>query len=426
MNRIYALVDCNNFFVSCERVFRPDLQDKPVVVLSSNDGCAVSRSQEVKQLGIPMGAPAFKYLDIFKRHDVKSFSANFELYGDISSRITNLLLSITPHTEVYSVDESFLDLTELDISDYTAWGHQVHAMLLQYTGVPVSIGIAPSKTLAKLASDRAKKDPELAGVRSLGLGENPDDDLRLGRTPIQDIWGVGWRLAPKLRAEGVHTALDLKHFNVKRAGQLMGVHGRQMVTELNGISCLPLQTHHKPQQQIMRGRQFGEDTNQISAVEAAVASLTAKAGATLRREQLLARQAAVIIRTNRHKPGYQHRSQIVNFAMPTADTGYICAALTGALGTIFSSSQYYHKADVLLFDLVPQSSLQTDLFGDVQPQQHERAMSRMAAVDALNAKYGPNHLRYAAQDLSQAWRPRHNMGSPAYTTSWDDLPVIGK
>ncbi|MGH7241126.1 MAG: Y-family DNA polymerase [Candidatus Saccharimonadales bacterium] len=425
MRPIFALIDCNNFFVSCERLFRPDLEGRPVVVLSSNDGCAVSRSNEAKVLGIPMAAPAFKYRDIFARHQVVSFSANFELYGDISTRITNLLMSITPHTEVYSVDESFLDLSELEITDYTAWATEVRQQVLQFVGVPVSIGIAPSKTLAKLASDRAKKDPELSGVLSLGLGENADDDFRLQQTPVNDIWGVGWRLAPRLKAEGVHTARDLKYFSTGRAGPLMGVHGRQMVAELNNISCLPLQMRHKPQQQIMRGRQFGEDTNDFRAVEAAVASLTAKAATHLRRERLLAGQAAVIIRTNRHKPGYQQCSEVVRFDVPTADTGHIAAKLTAALQTIFSDSQLYHKADIMLFDLVSADTLQTDLFNQAnRPATHDKQQSRMAAVDALNARYGANHVRYAAQDLSQTWRPRHRLGSPAYTTNWDELPVI--
>lgn len=422
---IFALIDCNNFFVSCERLFRPDLEDKPVVVLSSNDGCAVSRSNEAKALGIPMGAPAFKYRDTYLKHGVVSFSANFELYGDISNRLTNLLRSITPHTEVYSVDESFLDLSELAITDYTAWAQEVRGLVFKYLGIPVSIGIAPSKTLAKLGADRAKKDPELDGVLSLGLGENPDDDQRLAHTPIGDIWGVGRQLAPKLKAEGVHTARGLKYFSTKRASQLMGVHGRQIVAELNNVSCIPLQLHHKPQQQITRGRQFGEDTNQLSTVEAATASLVFKATAHLRRERRLARQAAIIIRTNYHKPGYQQHSQTVQFAVPTADTGRVCAALIDALGKIFNTSQLYHKAEVMLFDLVTDHVLQTDLFNQqARPTQYAQEKSRMTAVDSLNARFGSNHVRYAAQDLSQAWRPRHNLGSPNYTSSWDALPII--
>lgn len=421
---IFALIDCNNFFVSCEKIFRPDLEGRPVIVLSSNDGCAVARSNEAKALGIPMGAPAFKFLPILKRHNVVQFSANFELYGDISSRITNLLTTITPHLEVYSVDESFLDLSELHITDYTAWAATVRALVLKYIGIPVSIGIATSKTLAKLAAERAKKDPELGGVLSFVGMEQKLINQRLAITPIKDIWGVGWRLAPKLKAEGVHTAYDLAHFSSKRAGQLMGMHGRQMVAELNGVTCIPLQKHHKPQQMIMRGRQFGEDTDQLYVIEAAVASLTSRAAAHLRREQRLARQAVVIIRSNRHKPGYQIRNKVVKFSTPTADTGTLCAALVEALGDVFNSHERYHKADVMLFDLIPETALQTDLLGNVDVEGSDRSVARLAAVDALNSRYGPGHVRYAAEQLSQAWRPRFRLGSPRYTAAWDELPTI--
>lgn len=424
MNKpVFALIDCNNFFVSCERLFRPDLAGKPVVVLSSNDGCAVSRSNEAKALGIPMAAPAFKLMPVFKEHGVAQFSANFELYGDISSRITTLLTSVTPHIEVYSVDESFLDLSELDISDYTAWAHSVRELVYKYVGIPVSIGIAGSKTLAKLAAARAKKEPGLNGALSFVGLDAKRTAYYLSRTPLQDIWGIGWRLAPKLKAEGLHTALDLRSFPVRRASQLMGVHGRQMITELQGTSCLPLQRHHKPQQMIMRGRQFGEDTGLLHVLEAAVASLTARAAATLRREQRLARQAVVVIRTNRNKPGYRKLHKAVTFATPTADTGLICAALIEALSKLHNPRELYHKADVLLLDLLPAEALQTDLLGSVDPAASDRSAARMHALDSLNARYGRQSIRFAAESLSEAWRPRHNLGSPRYTTDWNELPV---
>ncbi len=335
---------------------------------------------------------------------------------------------------MYSVDESFLDLSELDIRDYTAWAATVRDHVLRYVGVPVSIGIATSKTLAKLAAERAKKTPEAHGVISF-LGKSQQQiDTYLENTPIQDVWGVGWRLAPKLKAESVHTALGMRQFSSKRASQLMGVRGRQLVAELNGTTCFPLQRYHKPQQQIMRGRQFGEDTNQFHIIEAAVASLTARAGAHLRHEQRLACSAAVIIRTNRHTsiepsrwtagPGYRKLSQTVTFATPTSDTGTICAALVEALQTIINPQDSYHKADVMLFNLISQESLQTDLLGTVNPAAHDRETARMQAIDALNKRYGKNHLHYAAEDLSQAWRPRHNLGSPRYASSWAELPTV--
>ncbi|HUB93618.1 MAG TPA: Y-family DNA polymerase [Verrucomicrobiae bacterium] len=418
-----ALIDCNNFFVSCERLFRPDLDARPVVVLSSNDGCAVSRSQEAKDLGIPMGAPHFKFRELFRREGVVTFSANFELYGDISERITNLLASITPHIEVYSVDESFLDLSELDIANREAWGREVSASILRQIGVPVSIGVAPSKTLAKAANDRAKKLPELGG--SLDLTEQgTTTDRYLAGLPIQDVWGVGWRLAPKLRAEGIRTALDLREMNIHRAQQLMGIHGRQMVTELNGVTCLPFQRAHKPQQMITRGRQFGEDTHEFYVVESAIASLAARAAVALRREHQLARQATVTLRTNRHRPGYQYVSRTVRFYTPTADTGVITSQLISLLATSFNAQLPYHKADVLLHDFVPEDSLQTDLLGTVDVTIDDRSRQKMQVVDAINRKHGKSTVFFAAEHLSQAWQPRKRLMSPRYTSTWTELPEV--
>ncbi len=418
---MYALIDCNNFFVSCERLFRPELNGRPVVVLSSNDGCAVSRSQEAKDLGIPMGAPHFKFRELFRREGVVAFSANFELYGDVSERITNLLASITPHIEVYSVDESFLDLTELSISDYTNWGHVVRASVFKHVGVPVSIGIAPSKTLAKLASDRSKKLPKLAGVLDL-TEQGIVTDRYLAQMPVRDIWGVGWKLAPKLKAEGVHTALNVRQMNPHHAQQLMGIRGRQMVEELNGTTCFPLQLAHKPQQMIMRGRQFGEDTREFYVIESAIASLAARAAAALRREHQLARQAAVMLRTNRHKPGYQQVSETVRFYTPTADTGIITSQLARMLSSSWRSGLEYHRADVLLHDFVPETGLQTDLLGVVDLAVDDKSSRKMQAIDSLNLRHGKGTIKFAAEHLSKSWQPKRRLMSPRYTSAWDELP----
>jgi DNA polymerase V len=420
---MYALIDCNNFFVSCERLFRPELNGRPVVVLSSNDGCAVSRSQEAKDLGIPMGAPHFKFRDFFRQNGVVAFSANFELYGDISKRITNTLASITPRIEVYSVDESFLDLGELGILNYQAWGHVVRDHILQYIGVPVSIGIAGSKTLAKLASDRAKKLPDLGG--SLDLTEQGIlTDTYLAQVPVSDIWGVGWRLTPQLKAEGIHTALDMQRASPRRAQQLMGIRGRQMVAELNGITCFPLQYTHKPQQMIMRGRQFGEDTREFYVIESAIASLSARAAAHLRREHQLARRATIVLRTNRHRPGYRQISETVRFYTPTADTGVITSQLIRMLASNFPPGLEYHRADVLLHDFVPENSLQTDLLGTVDTHADARSHRKMRAIDLLNLRHGKGTIKFAAETLSQSWQPRKNLMSPRYTSAWDELPEV--
>jgi DNA polymerase V len=420
---MFALIDCNNFFVSCERIFQPDLGGRPVVVLSSNDGCAVARSNEAKALGIPMGAPAFKYRDFFKQHQVLQFSANFELYGDISDRLVRLLASVTPRIELYSVDEAFLDLSELNITDYRAWGDELRQRIWSEIGVPVSVGIAPTKTLAKLASERGKKDRGLNGV--LNLANMPEwlIDPQLAAVPIEDIWGVGRRLAPKLHAMSVHTALDLKHLSRNRASQLMGVHGRQMVCELSGMSCLPLEREHKVRQSVMHGRMFGEDTTDFNVIEAAIASLTARATFRLRRDGLLARQACVSLSGNRHKPGYKRRDLWFTFATPTADTGLITSQVIAELDKAYNRAEQCHRANVLLFDLVPQGQLQADLLGYVNIKQDTRSQSRLAAVDDIASRFGKNHIGYAAEKLSVKWQPKKQLRSPRYTTSWDELPT---
>ncbi len=533
---MYALIDSNNFFVSCERLFRPDLIGTPTIVLSSNDGCAVARSNEAKALGIKMGEPLHELKRRFhiidgptsasrerrlkrspgeekddnKRSDVITFggaspssnyglsdtphhsapelvvfSANFQLYGDISRRIASILTHITPRIELYSIDEAFLDLSELVITDYAEWGRALAAKVYREVGVPVSVGIAPTKTLCKLAADYAKHHPESHGayfvwtggpnepVRSTGASEKragecglsaseatlapeeSEDSQRLsarrsagqavlasaqsrGRetwqaslqeweallvaTPIQNIWGIGYRLAPKLKAEGIHTALDLAQLRPQRAQQLMGIHGRRMVAELCGISCIPLQSAHKPQQVVSRGRQFGHDTSDFNVIEAAIASMATSATAALRREGQLATRASVRITTHRLKPNYQAISRDVHLYTPTANTGTIASQLARLMQHDFDKALSYHKVEVTLWDLVPDTQLQTDVFGTVNSHAHTRSATLMRTLDALNNKHGNGTLRYAAEDLSHAWHPRKTLSSPAYTTNWQQLP----
>jgi DNA polymerase V len=419
---MFALIDCNNFFVSCERVFRPELEGKPVVVLSSNDGCVVARSNESKHLGVPMGAPAFKFRDLFRQHNITQFSGNFELYGDISKRITALLTTVTPRIEVYSVDESFLDLSALDIPDYRAWGKVVRDMIWETIGVPVSIGIAPSKTLAKLASEVAKQREEYSGVADFTQAASIPVRMELAAMPIKEVWGVGRQLAPKLRAEGVGTALALAELRPQRAQQLMGIHGRQMVAELNGTSCYPLELTSKVAKSIMRSRTFGEDTNQAHVLEAAVASLGSQAAFRLRGAGLLARRIGLFTMTNRHKPGFRRWTTEVNLDMPTSDSGLIISLLVHEFGRIYSDKQRYHRLGVFLYDFAPEGSLQTDLLGHIEPDKHERAQARMQAIDLINRKHGKGKVYFAAEDLSKSWQPKHHIRSPRYVSNWDELP----
>ncbi len=421
---IFALIDCNNFFVSCERLFRPELATRPVVVLSSNDGCAVSRSNEAKALGIPMGAPAFKYRQLFKANGVVSFSANFELYGDLSKRLVQILTAITPRLEVYSVDESFLDLSLMAIDDHEQWAKNLRAQVLRDIGIPVSIGIGGSKTLAKIGADIGKKDPSSAGVRDLYHMSSAERQAALETIPIRNVWGVGRRLAPQLQADGVASAADLAQSRSARARQLMGVHGAQMVLELNGTSCIPLERQHKPQKMISRGRTFGEDTNQAHVVEAALASFAAQSAYRLRQSQQLTRRASIFLNSDRHKAGYHQWGSEIVFGAPTADTGQLIGAVINAFGKIYDKSAAYHRASVTLHDLVPDNVFQVDLLGEANPAQHVLKVARSRAVDTLNKRFGKRTVRYAAEDLASAWEPRRKLKSPRYTTSWDELPKV--
>ncbi|HSX33405.1 MAG TPA: Y-family DNA polymerase [Candidatus Saccharimonadales bacterium] len=420
--KIFALIDCNNFFVSCERLFRPDLEGRPVAVLSSNDGCIVARSNEVKKLGIPMGAPAFQWRDTFQREKVVTFSANFEIYGDVSKRITAVLTTITPRIEIYSVDESFLDLSTLPITDYLAWGKLVRATILKHIGIPVSIGIATSKTLAKLGTEIAKKDETTGGVVDFVHMSASAKREALNSVPIRDVWGVGRQLSPKLRAEGVGTALALAELRPQRAQQLMGIHGRQMVYELNGTACYGLTREHALSKSIMRGRTFGEDTSEAHVLESAIATMAAAACFALRREGLLARRIGFATNTNRHKPGYRHWVQDIKLHQPTNDTGQVITLLVDELGKIFNPAQRYHRLGVYLYDFIPEDALQTDLLGQVSTAGHDRSAARMQALDAINKRHGKGRVYYAAEDLGKSWQPKRQTRSPRYVSSWDELP----
>jgi len=419
---IFALVDCNNFFVSCLRVFRPDLEGIPVVALSSNDGCVVARSNEARALDIPMGAPAFKWREFFKKHGVVEFSGNFELYGDLSRRVTSILTTMTPRIELYSIDESFLDISQLEIEDYTEWAREIQRLVRRWTGIPISVGIAPTKTLAKLASERGKRSQSLNGV--LDLYSDPSIRQQyMEQTKLEDVWGVGRRLAPRLRGEGIANAWQLSQMKPRHAQQIMGIQGRRMVSELNGLTCYGLERFGKPQQSISVTRTFGNDTNLLHVLESAIATFTTKAAYRLREGKQLAKTAGVFIATNQHKPGFTVRSRKVAFGMPTADTGRIAETLMSQLAGMFNPQASYHRAGVWLADLAPQTYLQVDLLGQIDPNQHDKSQRSMGAIDELNKRYGKNTVHYAAEDLDQTtWQPRHKIFVPRYTTRWDELP----
>lgn len=416
---MYALIDCNNFFVSCERLFRPDLEGRPVVVLSNNDGCFISRSQEAKALVLPMGAPLFKWKQEVKVHDVALFSANFELYGDISERIVTRLRAITPLIEVYSIDECFLDLSQLAIDDHEQWAVAVREAIGREIGVPVSIGVAPTKTLAKVASTYAKKHGG-----SYVVSDAAHRESLLRELPIEDIWGVGWRMAPKLRDKGISTAWQLISATDAWLRQQFTITGMRMIDELRGEARIPFGDKHATRKSIMRSRSFGHRVRDYHQLESAIATFAAQAAARLRSQDSVARHIAVFLSANRHTEGQTrvYLETLVTLDEPSADTARIIAAALTGLEQIYDDQFAYQKAGVTLVGIIPREAWQLSMFSD-ETRRDERT-SLMASIDQLNKRYG-HVIFHASEKLTDdSWRSKHELRSPRYTTSWADVPRL--
>lgn len=429
--KVFALVDCNNFFVSCERVFRPDLWNKPVAVLSCNDGCIVARSNEVKQIGIPMGAPLFKVKDIVAANNVTLFSGNFALYGDFSQRVVQILQSACPHVEVYSVDESFLEISTLNIDNYHDWAARLRADILQWTGIPVSIGVASTKTLAKAAAEFAKKTFLPDGVHVLcsdrqitpAEAKKRHDDL-LNWLPIEDIWGVGRRLAPVLRQKGISTAQHLTEVSDKWAQQQLSITGARTVCELRGESCISM-TKQEPQKTIASTRSFGHTVRNYYELEGAIATYAAQAAAKLRNQNSVVSAILVFLRTSKKYDKKYGASIVVRMQQPSADTGAIIGAALSGLASIYDKDLAYKKGGIVLLDLVPATAWQMSLL-DQNPSKIDQQVALMSAVDALNQKYGVRLVQHASEQIAQkSWQSKSQLKSPAYTTSWHALPKVG-
>ncbi|MGH7197081.1 MAG: Y-family DNA polymerase [Candidatus Saccharimonadales bacterium] len=427
---VFALVDCNNFFVSCERVFRPDLWDKPVAVLSNNDGCIVARSNEVKALGVPMGIPYFKVRDVLTRANVTLFSGNFRLYGDFSQRIVQILRHECPDVEVYSVDESFLELSSLPIDDYEEWAHDLRAQIMQWTGIPVSIGVASSKTLAKAAADFAKKNDEAQGGFSIApdaaLSPEAADQKRvelLKWLPVGDIWGIGRRLAPKMQARGISTAYDLSLVSDTWARSQLSIRGVKLVRELKGESCLGLTYSDEPQQSIARTRSFGHSVRDYYELESAIATFTAQAAAKLRDQEEVAGAILTFLRTSKHAEVQGGGSQVVTLLPPSADTGTLITAALQGLEQVYDPDFGYKKGGVILLDLHPATAQQ--LTFESKPEQMEQKERLMRTVDEMNARYGTRLVRHASEHTTRhGWRSKRERVSHAYTTEWTELPLV--
>jgi DNA polymerase V len=418
MTAMFALLDCNNFYVSCERLFQPTLLGKPVVVLSNNDGCVVARSDEAKALGIPMGLPAFKLADLIKEHPIEVFSSNYTLYGDLSARVMTTLTQWAPAVEVYSIDEAFLDLTGISTDALTRYGQTLKVTIQQWTGLPVSIGIAPTKTLAKLANRLAKRSPQ--GV--VALTAPSKIDVTLECTRVEDIWGIGPGYTRRLKTYDIRTAIQLRDANDRWLRQQLGVVGQRIVWELRGISCLPLELCPPSKQSLMVSRSFGRPITALTEMREEVATYTTRAAEKLRRHRVAAGVVTVFLMTNRFTDEPQYSNSVtIPFPVATQDTAELIRYALRGIEHIFRESYRYQKVGVILTALVPAHQVQPHLFDRID---RERSQQLMAAIDAINTAWGSGTIRYAAVGLRPRWSMRCARRSPRFTTRWLELVEV--
>ncbi len=419
----FSLVDCNNFYVSCERVFDPKLGQIPTVVLSNNDGNVIARSQEAKDLGIKMGEPFFKIKLLVKEHGIRYFSSNYTLYGDMSRRVMQTLEQLAPKVETYSIDEAFLDLSGMKRFDLTAFGRMVRHTILQWIGLPVSVGIGPTKTLAKLANHIAKKDLSLNGV--FDITDPTIQDERLAQIEVGEIWGVGRRYADKLQEHDIVTAQDFRKAPCAWIRQIMTVVGERTHLELNGFSCIPLEEAPLQKKSIACTRAFGETTCLFEDLKEAVISYTTRAAQKLRDHELLASNITIFIHTNPFnlKERQYSNSTILKLAFPSSDTRELTAYALQGLMRIYREGFQYHKAGVIFQELVPPWARQPNLFEHLEAERSERLMQ---ALDQVNAKFGRNSLYLAGmgKPQHQKWATKQDHLSQRYTTNKDELPVV--
>lgn len=420
--RVFALVDCNNFYASCERVFNPALRGKPLVVLSNNDGCVVARSQEAKALGIRMGQPWFQCQHRVKSHGLIAMSSNYALYADMSRRVMSILASFTPEQEVYSIDESFLAFTGRACDDFRQTGAEIRRTVLKSTGLPVCVGFAPTKTLAKLANHWAKTQPEFAGVCDYAALPADHRQSLLKATPAGEVWGVGPRLTAKLAGLGIHSVADLQAADPSWLGRRFSVVLERTVEELRGVSCLEIEDVAPPKKQIMTSRSFGWPVTELSELREAMTAYTSRAAEKLRAEGQLAGEVHVFIRTNPFRPDAPQYSAGLRLHLPEPadDTLRLVKVTRFLLGRLYRPGFAYQKAGVLLSELQPATLRQGQLFDPTDTRRRDRLMRLM---DQLNREMGRDTLFLAGSGIDRSWRMRQGNRSPRYTTHWGEIPV---
>ncbi len=420
MKPIYSLVDANNFYATCEKIFDPSLATRPLVVLSNNDGCIVARSAEAKSLGIPMGAPIHQWKNFCSEHGVVIKSSNYTLYGDMSARMLSILQDMCPRVESYSIDESFLNLA--GYADASAYGYLIRQRLQQDIKVTCGVGIGPTKTLSKFANHLAKKNAAFGGVFNT-LDHTPEDmNLWMAAYPVSEVWGVGRQLTKRLAEDGIETVLDLARCDGVSIRKRYGIVLEKTVRELRGESCLTFEDIGHPKQQIMASRSFGTTISDPHAIKAALTHHISRAAEKLRAQQSVCAHVYVMLRTNpfREQDQQYRRTTLVPLDHASADTGVLMKAALNGLRQIFVPGLKYHKCGVMLGELEPAGIQQTDLFAPIDDPKRLRLMSLM---DSINKTQGSGTLHLASTQLSAAWHMRTGDQSPRYTTCWDELPI---
>jgi DNA polymerase V len=422
---MFALVDANNFYVSCHRVFDPSLKGRPVVVLSNGDGCCVARSNEIKALGVKMGTPWFQLRELAQQHGIVALSSNYALYGDVSVRFAGILGQFSPRQEVYSIDESFLDLTGFDSIDLTEYGQHIRQRVLQWVGLPVCVGFAHTKTLAKISNFVAKKRPQHQGVFDYTRLSAAEQDDLLASIEAGEVWGIGRRLAERLAQRGIVTVKDLRNADLKALRRQFGVVVERTVLELRGISCLSLEEVAPPKKSIIVSRSFGRAISGLDELKQAVAGYTARAAEKARRQHSVASALQVFLQANPRKAGEPQYNPgiVVSLVEPSDDTGLLAGYAANGLAKIYRPGYRYQKAGVMLMGLGNAITVQSDLFAPQTERNAEKSRRLMETLDLINLQMGRGTLRFASEGLRQAWRARTGYPSPRYTTRWDELPV---
>jgi DNA polymerase V len=421
-DKVFALVDCNSFYCSCERVFRPQLNNKPIIVLSNNDGCAVARTDEAKAIGIEMGAPYFKIKDLIKKHNVHVFSSNYTLYGDLSHRVMSTLSEFTPEMEIYSIDEAFLSFNGMNSFNLLEVAKIIRKRVLTEIGIPTCVGIGPTKVLAKVANHVAKKNK----IKTGGVFDLRDENLKneiLKNFSIGDVWGVGRQSTKKLNSYKIFSAFDLMNADSHLVQKLLTIQGRRIQDELKGVSCIDLELIEKERKQIVSSRSFGRPVFELNELSESVANHVTAAAEKLRRQKLITCSITVFVQTNPFKATPQYyNSATMQLLTGSSVTPKLIQNAQTLLHAIYRKPYEYKKCGIILNDLRPKSGQQVDFFGFTDTVKEDQFMN---VVDELNSWHGKGSVKFAACGIDQFWQMLSKMKSQNYTTRWSELLKVG-